>query len=152
MEDRSYSLFWDRESQQTSNRNIISGISQRPREPIVRSRSFARKSWTSRKSRKYGVCFSIFGGFLTDFADFDDFWGLFFPFFAFFPTSTPVFPSNESRGRTIAHRKRVLKPANWAPELTGFYGFVQLVDLELNHSFPSVQLTSEAVMSTPVTR
>jgi hypothetical protein len=34
-----------------------------------------------------------------------------------------------NRGRTIAHRKKVLKRANWAPKLTGFFILVQLVDL-----------------------
>jgi hypothetical protein len=73
-----------------------------------------------------------------------------FPFFAFFPTSTPVFPSNESRGRTIAHRQQELKPRNWAPEVTGFGGFVQLVDLAFNPVPALLKSIPDPPVSTPL--
>jgi hypothetical protein len=49
--------------------------------------------------------FSDFPMIFHLFGQFRPFLRAVFPFFAFFPTSAPVFPSNESRGRTIAHLK-----------------------------------------------
>jgi hypothetical protein len=68
----------------------------------------------------YEADFSCFGPFSICFGQFRRFSEAIFPFFAFFPTSTPVFPSNESRGRTIAHRQQELKPRNWPPQLAVF--------------------------------
>jgi hypothetical protein len=53
-----------------------------------------------------------------------------------------------NRGRTIAHRQQELKPRNWAPEVTGFFTFVQLVDFGLNRWFPCVELTQDTMVST----
>jgi hypothetical protein len=91
------------------------------------------------------------GGYLADpdpfsaifhhFGQFQPFLGRDFPFFDFFPTSSHVKPMQPNRGRTIAHRQQELKPRNWAPEVTGFFNFVQLVDLGLKRWFSWVQLT-----------
>ena len=98
-----------------------------------------------------GGPFFDFRAILNRFGPFRPFLGVDFTVFSFFSILKYVFPMVPNRGRTIAHRKKVLKRANWAPEVTGFFIFVQLVDLALNHWFPLVELTQQPVVSTAST-
>jgi hypothetical protein len=74
-----------------------------------------------------------------------------FPLFVFFRIFSDGIHAPRRRGCTIAQRKRVLKPRNWAPEVTGFFILVQLVDLGVKHKPRLTQMDSGAALSTPPT-
>jgi hypothetical protein len=52
-----------------------------------------------------------------------------------FPTSKHGILDPRSQPCVVAHPEQELKPRNWAPELTGFFILVQVVDLALNALF-----------------
>jgi hypothetical protein len=58
-----------------------------------------------------------FGSIFTDLGRFRKFLGTDFPLFVVFSIPGDGILANESRGRTIAHPEKVLKRANWAPEV-----------------------------------
>jgi hypothetical protein len=74
-----------------------------------------------------------------------------FSVFRFFSIFGDGILARRSRPCVVAHRKRVLKPRNWAPEVAGFYDFVQLVDLVIKHKPRLTQMDSGAALSTPPT-
>jgi hypothetical protein len=87
------------------------------------------------------VPFFHFWWIFVHFGRFHQFWGPDFPFFDTFQMFSDGILANQTRGRTIAHPETLLKPRNWAPELTGFFILVQVVDLGLKRWFSWVQLT-----------
>jgi hypothetical protein len=102
------------------------------------------------------VSFCLFSGgsffdFRAIFAYFGQFrliFGVDFPLFDVFSSFRYGILDPRMAPCTMAHPKRLLKPRNWAPELTGFFTFVQLVDLALNALFPWAELTQQPVVST----
>jgi hypothetical protein len=64
---------------------------------------------------------------------FSSFFGPDFSFFHFFSIFRYGILARRSRPCVVAHPETIVKRANWAPEVTGFKRFVQLVDLDQKH-------------------
>jgi hypothetical protein len=80
----------------------------------------------------------LFFPFLAIFDPFGRFWSFLDPDFPGFGVfSTPRYGILDPRSQpcVVAHPEQELKRANWPPEVTGFRGFVQVVDLGLNALF-----------------
>jgi hypothetical protein len=94
-----------------------------------------------------GGLFGIFGSFGSIFEDFGHF-EAHFSVFRSFETCRDVSHANENRPCTYTHPETSTRYRNWAPELPGFFIFVQSVDLSLKPLFCWVQWMQDTVAST----